>query len=255
MFTVLIYTAVFAQYDRVLPPLWQRPGLTYNLITDDPNLRVSGWETVVVSPNLSAKKSNRELKFMYEVGNPRYDYIVYVDGNFGIWRSLDPLIKRLERSNATLGLFAHPNRATVFEELSACLELGKITEREFALEKSEIERQVVSEQGARLWAAGCLIKKNTSPTLLPTMQTWSELFSSNALRDQFWLGEAVYRTGANVLEFEHWSKLLVPRLFLHRHRKSEGLLGLVYFQVATAVMSVLRLAERISLRKVPRCSS
>ena len=251
MFRVLIYTAVFGQYDRVLPPRWQRPGLTYILLSDDSTLTVDGWETVVVSLDVSAKKSNRELKFMYEVGNPRYDYIVYLDGNFGIWRSLDPLIEKLDRSKATLGLFEHPNRTTIFEELSACLELGKITEREFALEKLEIERQVRSRDGTRLWSAGCLIKKNSSPALLTAMKTWSELFSSNALRDQFWLAEAVHRSGAQILEFEHWSKSLLPRLFLHRHRKSEGLLGAVYFHVATAVITALRIGARQSFRKAP----
>lgn len=249
MIRVLIYTAVFGQYDRVLPPLWQRTGLTYHLLTDDPTLTVDGWETVVVSLGRSAKASNRELKFIYEVGNPQYDYLIYLDGNFGIWRSLDPLIEELEGDNVSLGLFEHPDRTSVFDELLACLESGKITKEEFVLEEKEIKRQLSSREGSSLWTAGFLIKKNSSPALFPLMKTWSELFSINSLRDQFWLGEAIYRSGARIVEFNHYSNSLFPRLVLHRHRKSERWLGAFYFHTASVLMSALRSSTRKPRRK------
>lgn len=240
---VLIYTAVFEGYDRVLPPVWQRPGLTYHLLTDDPKFQVNGWETVPVSGGANPKIANRQEKFMYKVGSAEYDYIVYIDGNIGIWRNLDPLIEEFEKSGAALAVFRHPDRAGVTEELLACVASGKISEEDFVREQREFERQLSSPEGARLWAAGCLIKDNSSPEMECIMRIWSDLFSLNALRDQFWLGEAVLRSGGSIIEFEHWSKAFVPRLVKHRHRRSEGLLGLVYFKVAAGLMSALRFAK------------
>ena len=240
MFRILVYTAVFEDYDRVLPPLWIRPGLNYHLLTDDPTLQVPGWETITISPHSDPKKANRDAKFMYKLGDANYDYLIYLDGNLGIWRSLDPLVQQLEDSGAALGLFKHPDRSSVAEELVACVTLRKITEDEFDRENQELEKLGIPAESIRLWAASCLIKRNRPPDLERIMLAWSKLFAVNSLRDQIWLGAALSQSGGSMIEFEHWSNACRPRLFLHRHRASEGLKGFLYFQVAYSLMEVLR---------------
>lgn len=235
---VLVYTAVLGGYDRVLPPGWQQDNVEFRLLTDDPAVSVPGWHTVVVPKSPKPSEANRRLKFLYEVGNTNFDFLVYVDGNLGIWRSLDSLLQEVSHSESTVGLFRHPQRSSASEELDACLALGKISEKEFLDESLELEAKLESWQNLPVWDASCIVKNNTDRTLAPLMTVWHEFYSINKTRDQLWLGAAIHFSRAKVHEFRHYSQLSPPPIVRHPHIGRLNPLSRLYLALAKIALTL-----------------
>ena len=235
---ILVYTAVFGGYDRVLPPGWQDRQVEFRLITDDPNLSVPGWKTVVVDSSPNPSEANRYFKFLYEVGENNFDLIVYVDGNLAVLRRLDSVFGKILNSEYTVGLFRHRQRSNVADEISACFALEKISEKELANELKELESAHRDWQWLPVWDASCIIKNNTCEKLGPLMEKWLALYKVNSTRDQLWLGAAVDCTKANVLQLPHYSYAFPPTLVRHPHVHRLRNLGWLYLACARFLLLV-----------------
>ena len=70
---------------------------------------------------------NRWCKFFPHRVFPDHDVSIYIDGNIKLMRPLDDLLAAFLSSDADIGLFKHPSRTSVAEELAACVEMGKLS--------------------------------------------------------------------------------------------------------------------------------
>src|SRR5699024_4903320 len=76
-----IYTVILGGYDNPNPI---DLGWDCFLFTDDPNLKVKGWQTIVVEKTSNPIKQQRDIKIRPHHYLPEYSKTVYIDGNMAI---------------------------------------------------------------------------------------------------------------------------------------------------------------------------
>lgn len=194
---LLVFTCVFGGYDRVFPPVRSESAVDYVIITDDASLRVKGWRTEVVGTTqfLSAKGPNRHFKMLGHLLLTGYDVSVYVDGNIRILGSLSPMIQSFLASGAALGIFPHPTRNSVEEEIKACLGAGKVKPTDHSAEELAEYRADGFPDNVGLAETGVLLKNHSHAALDPAMTLWWSLFERFDTRDQFGLPYVIWKTG------------------------------------------------------------
>jgi hypothetical protein len=188
------YTCIFDGYDRLFPPVSRDPDLDYVVVTDDPGLRVPGWRVRLVDPAPfgSGRAANRNYKILGQRYFGEYDASVYVDGNIRLLGAASNLLRSLLASGKALGIYRHPRRGSVAEEVAACVERGKtaMAHREFAdyREDGFTDRHGLAE-------AGVLLRNHGHRDLGAAMALWWSLFERYKSRDQFSLPYVLWKTG------------------------------------------------------------
>lgn len=196
MLRLLVYTCVFGNYDRIFPPIVLEPGVRYVVITDDAELNVPGWHSHVVDRErfASARAANRYYKMLGHRMFGEFDASAYVDGNVRVRDSLCPLLERLLKTGAALGVYPHPIRSTVAEEVETCITAGKIGDSDKL--RSEFREYLAEgfpdDQG--LIEATILLKNHGHTELDSAMQLWWSLFQRFHSRDQISLPYVLWKT-------------------------------------------------------------
>jgi hypothetical protein len=194
---LLAYTCVFDGYDRIFPPVRKDPALDYVVVTDDSGLHVDGWQTLVVDPTRfgSPRVANRYYKMLGHRYFEEYAGSIYVDGNIRMLGSASEPLTRLIASDVALGLFRHPKRGSVAEEIAACVEHGKTALSDRNREElSDYQSDGFTDQQG-LVEATVLLKNHRHADLDRAMSLWWSLYERYESRDQFSLPYVLWRTG------------------------------------------------------------
>lgn len=193
---LLVYTCVVAAYDRVFPPVRIEDGIDYVVITEDASLQVPGWRTQVVDAARfhSTRAANRHYKMLAHQLLPGYDASVYVDGNVRVLGPLSVLVEEFLATGAALGIYRHPLRQTIAEEIAACEHADKLVGSELAREEFASYRADGFPDDVGLVEAGVLLKNHSHPQLTPAMTLWWSLFERYETRDQFSLPYVLWKT-------------------------------------------------------------
>jgi hypothetical protein len=123
---LLVYTAVFDGYDRVFPPMHPEPGIDHVVVTDDPRMDAPGWRLHIIERSAfgSGKAANLHYKALMHRELPGYDASLYIDGNIRLIGRTSEVFDRFLASGAALGVYRHPKRSTVADEVEACIVAG-----------------------------------------------------------------------------------------------------------------------------------
>jgi len=219
----LVYTAVFGGYDRVFPPMVEEPGIDHVLVTDDPAMAVRGWRTLAIDPAVhgSPKAANLHYKALMHRELGGYDASLYVDGNIRLIGRTGELFDRFEASGAALGVFRHPLRDNVGDEVEACIAAGKgdasTLRAEYAAHRAE---GFADDQG--LIEATIILKNHRAPDLDPAMGLWRDLFARFRARDQLSLPVVKARTGVSCAYHDFSFRDPNPWFGLYPHRGARG---------------------------------
>lgn len=176
---VVVYTVIFDGYDAVFPVKRRDESFDHVLISDREAPQGSGWQSLTAPPEIAdfnSAQKNRWCKFFPHRIFPDHDISVYIDGNIQLLKPLHELVSGFRMQGAGMGLFKHPVRQSVAEELQACLALGKlsagaariVTERLEQYESADLNRNPLTENGV-------IFRSHHAPHLDETMtQWWSE---------------------------------------------------------------------------------
>lgn len=196
----LVYTAVFGGYDRVFPPVVPEADIDYVLVTDDPSIQAPGWRILVIDPTVygSPKAANLHYRALIHRKLPGYDLSLYVDGNVRLIGRISEVFDPFEASGATLGVFRHPQRDNVADEIDACITAGKGDPATLRAEyQAYLAEGFTDDQG--LIETTILLKNHLAPDLDQAMALWWDLFSRFRTRDQLSLPVVKARTGVNCM--------------------------------------------------------
>lgn len=193
---LLVYTAVFGGYDRVFPPVVPEAALDYVLVTDDPALKPAGWRVLLVDPAVygSSKAANLHFKALMHRELPGYDASLYVDGNVRLLGRTSEVFAKFLATGAALGVFRHPSRDRVADEVESCINGRKGDPATLRAEYAAYrEEGFADDQG--LIEATIILKNHNAPDMDPAMGLWRDLFSRFRTRDQLSLPVVKARTG------------------------------------------------------------
>jgi hypothetical protein len=191
----VVYTCVFGDYDWTFPPLVRETALSYIIMTDNPGLRVPGWDTRLVDarPFRNPKTANlhyRALSHQY-LGN--FDCALYLDGNIRLLGKTSELIAAFQDTGSPLGLFRHPLRGSVREESACCLENGKILETDRLQTELDYQARNGFPDKTGLVETTIMLKNHRSDELADAMQLWWTNFEAFGTRDQIGLPYVLWK--------------------------------------------------------------
>lgn len=186
---LVIYTVITNSYDTPLPPRHRIPGARYVLICDKrPRFRF-GWEIKNIDTLFSteaARNPNRWCKINSDLIFPEYDLSIYIDANIRIIGDMTDIILKFMKSEAAIGLFRHPSRTSIEEEIKACVQLNKITsDQKIQAIKQSIRYEMADDSETYgLTENGIILRNHQNPHLRPAMKIWWHEFTNGAPRDQ-----------------------------------------------------------------------
>jgi hypothetical protein len=193
---VVVYTAVFNDYDILRGPVIRNDSVRYVCFSDRAVARTDGWEIARVDlPARNHPYAQRFHKIMSHRVLPDADVTLYLDGNFQLLVDPHEIIGD-HLNGADLALFRHPSRQDVYAELEACAARSK---------DDEGLLQVVAERYAEegmprdrfLHAAGMILRRHT-PEVLAFNEVWFNELLQTGVRDQPALAHSLWKTGIAV---------------------------------------------------------
>ncbi len=201
MGSIVVYTAIFGQYDGLLP----QPKFTnidYICFTDQP-FKSKTWKIEQIPPKYKDHTRNsRMIKINPHLYLPKYDISVFIDGNFLVKKDINKLIN--DHLNDKLMLIFDHNqtevdaRDCIYKEYEALIELCQkfgIRRDDPAIMTSQVDdykRQNYPENNG-LISSGILIRKHHHPEVIKLMNVWWAELTKYSIRDQLSFNYAAWK--------------------------------------------------------------
>jgi hypothetical protein len=217
-----LYTCVLGGYDRVFEPVLRDTEVDFFIVTDDAGLSVPGWRTIVVDPSQfgNCRAANRHFKFLGHAQFADYDASIYIDGNIRVLGQVSLLAKEFLASRAALGVYCHPTRNSVAQEIVECVRRGQVPDAESAFAELEDFKDMGFPDAAGLIEAGVLLKNHRHDGLVPAMRLWWQLFEKYRSRDQFSLPFVIWKQELPCFFVEQSFRAPNPYFGLYPHYKA-----------------------------------
>ena len=219
---LLVYTCVFGGYDRIFPPVARDPRVDYVVVTDRPTPAIRGWETRHADPGEigNPRLANRYFKILGHQVFSDYDASIYVDGNIRLLYSPRELLERFCRKDVALGLFRHPQRSSVADEVTECVRRKQVRDASTAIAELQNYRAEGFDDSLGLMEAGVILRNHRHPELDRAMRDWWRLFEKYQSRDQFSLPFVLWKNNVPHTIFEESFRLPNPYFGWYPHIKS-----------------------------------
>lgn len=216
---LVVYTAIFGDIpDRLLPPRRAPdPGVRWVCFTDRPGsfeghgaweLRPPAWT------HDDGRRAARHHKVLSHRLFPEADVAVWHDGNIRLtvdpWRIVDRHLAGHE-----LAAFRHSQRGCVYEELEACLALGKDDPERMRAQVARYRAEGYPERRG-LSETGMLVRRHT-PRVAAFNEAWWREIEGGSVRDQLSFDVTLWRVGLEPATMPGTSRKS-PYLKYTRHR-------------------------------------
>lgn len=232
---IAVYTSVFGGFENVWPPVRPESSHSHYLVTD--SLRpVKGWTSRTSSNSkfANSRLSNRQQKMLFQQTLSEYDFSVYIDANVRPSRSLQPLFEHFIASGADIGLYPHYARSSVHDEVKACINRSKVTDRKRLSEEIAFYSSQGFPDASGMWEGSVIFKNHRSEKLSGAMREWWDLYETYQSRDQFSLPFVVWKHGLTIanldletkgrdhyfIRLQHSSSGIPNRIARHLHARS-----------------------------------
>lgn len=196
---IIVYTAVFGNYDVVLEPEVIPDDVDFVCITDNPDIARGVWEPLVISDdNLSPKLRSGKAKVLAHEFFPNYEYSVWIDGNMHITGDIREVIENnLKEKN--MAVPDHKDRDCIYEEAHACMESGKAESEEIIHQMNRYREEGFPENFG-LSETRILIRRHNESDVIDTMEKWWDEYQKGAERDQLSFEYAAWKLN---FDYEH----------------------------------------------------
>lgn len=216
---MIVYTAIFGDYDTLRTPHVLDPSIRYVCFADDMPSETNGWQIRLVPPSGEHPRlQQRFYKIQAHRAVPEAGVSLYIDGNFELVRDPRELIDEY-LANADLAFFKHPERDGIYAELKTCADLGKDDPETLAAVADRYRTSGLPEEGF-LYAGGFILRRHTAK-IAEFNEMWYAEVRRSSFRDQPALGYTMWRTGihATTIDKNIWKNDLF-KYYAHNHKQS-----------------------------------
>lgn len=180
---ILIYTALFGNYDELLEPEVIDKNCDYICITDNKQLKSIKWKIQYLDNIDNPVELNRMYKMLPHRFFSEYDYALYVDSNIKLNKSPLKIINAY-MDKAAIAFPRHFMRDCIYDEALTCLRHKKITKAEYETITTELLEANKFPKKYGLAENNILVRNLKDQPLIDVMEEWWVLFREYAARDQ-----------------------------------------------------------------------
>jgi len=212
---IVVYTAIFGDYDVLIDPEVVESSVDYVCFTDDETLTSEVWEIRNVTPMTDLALSNRRIKILAHEYLEEYDISVYIDGNIQILERVEPIVEDY-LSTTDFALYKHPERTSVFEEAEVCIEINK-AEEDLIRDQMKHYHDAGFPDDRDLSENRILFRRHQKPEVRELMWSWWREVSERVSRDQLSLMFVLWKHDVEYNLIPH-SVRDAPQFAIHPHR-------------------------------------
>ncbi|MFX1383562.1 MAG: glycosyltransferase domain-containing protein [Promethearchaeota archaeon] len=178
---IVIYTAVFGNYDILAEPKIINPKVKYICFSDE-KLDCPPWEVIVVKPEFKdLRLENRKYKILAHKFLNNYKYSIYLDANYTILCDLSIYVEEWLGDN-DIAVQKHPSRNCIYEEAKKCI-IAKIDSRKKIKKQIKKYKKEGYPPDYGLTDNGLIIRKHTEKIKEFNNAWWDEI-NNHSIRDQ-----------------------------------------------------------------------
>ena len=182
---IVVYTALFGNYDDLIDPIGDYKGCDFICFTDRKDLKSTIWNIKVVDeidmpPNLM----NRKYKWLPHNYLKEYEISIYIDSNIVLLQNPIQLVEKYFTQNCLMVLPKHPLRSCIYEEAIACVERNKVRISSL-LKQIRFYKKEKFPNKFGLGENNILFRKHKNQKVIHLMENlWTELNKWDTKRDQ-----------------------------------------------------------------------
>lgn len=222
--SVVVYTAIFGNYDVLIEPDKIEDGVDYVCFTDNDQIDSSVWDLRVKNPKENPVLNNRRIKILAHEYLDEYDVSVYIDGNIQIKDDILPLINDY-LDDVDFAVYTHTVRNSLSEEADACIAQDKASEEDINQQINYYRQQDFPDEEG-LSENRILFRRHNSVKVKAVMEAWWKEVSVRTSRDQLSLMYVLWQHDVDYKIIPHPVKE-APQFEKHPHRP-EGYPGRIW---------------------------
>lgn len=175
---LVVYTAIFGSYDKLIDPEIVSPDIDYVCFTDQP-LHSDVWDIRHVPATGNTTLQARGYKLLPHIQFPDHDVSIWCDGSC---HPVDMSAFAEQLQDADMFAFDH-GRDCIYKEGEACIQHKK---DDPAVIKAQMRRYAKDgyPQNNGLIATGMIIRKHNDPDMIRLHEAWYEEVIRGSIRDQ-----------------------------------------------------------------------
>jgi hypothetical protein len=184
---IVIYTAIFGDYDNLRDPDYISKDYDYFCFTDNQKLQSNTWKINLISKTEDPVRTAKYYKIHPHLLFQDYDYSLWIDANIILQKEIEPLIEALEASQKALMTFQHEEhsgkRNCIYDEAETMTELKRDHPETIKKQISKYKKEGYPENNG-LISSGVMLRKHNSSELRKPMDDWFLEIETHSLRDQ-----------------------------------------------------------------------
>jgi len=190
---IVLFTAIFGEYDNLLLPERIDPSIDYVCFTDRPRNDYGIWQ-IRSAPYYHPDPTRiaRWVKTHPHELFPGYEAAVWLDANIILKGDIQSYVERVERQGAQLGLIPHPHRSCFYDEAEACKRLKKDASKLIDRQVEEYRKAGLPLKQA-LYETGFMIVRLKEAGIGDALHLWWQQIERFTRRDQLGLAWVTYR--------------------------------------------------------------
>ena len=217
----VVYSIIVGDYDQI-STFPKQKGFNYFLFSDM-NYNNTNWTIIPIANlieknNISSLKMTRYIKILPHLFFKNYELSIYFDATYIINGDLNELLLRTLNPSFDLYFLQHPERNSIFEELSAVINLKKETEESVNIVKTKyIKENFPDNLGL---TENCIIIRNhNKENIIKLMEAWWNEIKNYSHRDQLSLNYAIWKLNLNIDIYYLSKSFMIDYFSYRRHSK------------------------------------
>jgi len=183
---MIIYTAIFDDYDRLPPHFWKADKNTefYCISNCIKPKKYKNWNIIHKDINLDGTRKNRYFKINSHKIFPNEKYVVYIDPTFLIIRNFENLIDKWLGDN-DIAVMMHDKRDSIYDEAIYLIEKKphKIDDIEIVKKQIDMFNKEGFPRECGMNQGGFLVRKHTK-NVRKFNEYWWKIVKNYSKRDQ-----------------------------------------------------------------------
>ena len=185
-------------------PNYITPGIDYICITDNPRMKVDGWQMRLMPFELfkiQENKRQRVVKIRPDKYLPEYDVTLWVDGNIDINCNIFELLKKYPLDKSPLYICQHKQRNSIAEEAEAVIKLRKDL-KDNVDKQMRFYRSVGYSCNTGLIESNIILRDNRNKACIKMQEIWEKTLLAYSHRDQLSFNYACWKTKFSYATFK-----------------------------------------------------
>ena len=182
-YRLVVYTALFGDYDDLIDPPEKFEGCDFVCFTDQKHLKSDIWEIRLVEEcDLPPNMMNRRFKILPHLFLPEYEQSLYVDANICILKNPKELSDKFLKKTKFVAP-KHFARDCAYDEAKECIVLMK-DRKEIIKKQMQRYKNEGFPSHFGLSENNILLRAHIDNSVIDLMQSWWKELQSGAKRDQ-----------------------------------------------------------------------